>query len=311
MERGKVAERFGTGTAMLAAAFLLAPGCTGGAGEGYGSEDDDEYYYDDEEDDGDFIDFAADVATIVHAFRDDDHDGGGGRGSRRNRRRHGVVARNDLVRDPASGDTDDRGFLEARTSPSASVLRIRLEGLEPWQPVEAFEEDSFGVSVQRASTSAARDGRVGLVIPSGIVAGHRVEIRTVAGRAILRGRVPAPGREARDRLARAASRDDETGIRAVATLRKSGGDGHREARVDLRNLAPGTEAVVLVENGTGTMVPAGGVTTLEDGSARLRFDSRRGDPLPGGAEALSALAGRRFEVRIGADTVLEGAFPAF
>lgn len=303
--------------AILGVAMFLVAGCSDPAADDYGYEDDDEYYYYEEEEDTgpDAVDV---VIAVVGALSEDDEDDGPSR-----HRPRAKTARTDLVRAAASADPDDRGSAEVRVEQGGfETLRVRAEGIAPGRQVQVYAMDAARIWRWVVAGIADDRGRAEILVFRGIPEGWDVisftamaqwpiEVRNDAGAPILAGRIPAIGREARNRAAKATCRDDETGVRAVATLLKSGQAGRRRAILDVRGVAPGSAVELLVEDGTGALVPAGSVAAGGDGSADLRFDSRRGDPLPGGAGDLAALAGRPFEVRIGGDTVLEGAFPAF
>ena len=304
--------------AILGFATFLVAGCSDPSADDYGYEDDDEYYYYEEEEEDTGPDAVDVVIAVVGALSEDDEDGGPSR-----HRPRAKTARTDLVRAPASPDPDDRGFAEVRIVRGGSeTLRVRVEGIAAGGQVEAFAADVAGTYRPFGSAVADERGRAEViryrgipdgwdVVPFAAAAQWPLEVRNAAGAPILVGRIPAVGREARNRAAHASWRDGETGVRLEATLLKHGRAGRRQARVDVSGLEPGTGLRLLVEDASGEMAPEGEASVLADGTACLRFDSRRGDPLPGGVGDLTALAGRRIEVIVAGDTVLHGVFPAF
>lgn len=86
---------------------------------------------------------------------------------------------------------------------------------------------------------------------------------------------------------------------AAARVRVKGKGSRAEVRFEVERAASGLTIEVFVADGSGAMVSAG--TMREDantpGEYRLRFRSKKGDTLPGGAATLADLDGRAIEYR--------------
>lgn len=293
----------------LALVLLAGPGCGGGSSASESWEEDAW-----EEEEGDLLGDLVFVAVAVGVEAASGEDGDDGR-----RRRHWLSARSDLVRDPGSGDGDDRGFIAVRASRRAEELLLVAEGLPGGRAVEFLVEGDSGGEYPAGRVVARLDGRAALLLRSGgwdalpagtpsvaDLAGRPVAVRDEGGLLLLRGRVPPLPSGAGVRRTRSFAADGETGVSARATLFASAPAGRRTARVDLRGLPPGAGVTLLVSDAGGRLREAGGAVASEAGTARFLFDSRRGDPLPGGAEDVADLAGRAFAIRVAGDTVLEG-----
>jgi hypothetical protein len=100
---------------------------------------------------------------------------------------------------------------------------------------------------------------------------------------------------------------DATGYVEIRT-----GSGHERLKVEAEHLDPGAAVEVYVDDGAGTMVPAGPATADSVGTAELEIDAGDGGTLPGGAVVAADLSGRAVEVRddIGC-ILLAGEIPAF
>jgi len=213
--------------------------------------------------------------------------------------------------------------VEVLASRREERFRVRARGLSPDRVHAVVLVDAFGNEAVAGWMVPGWDGRAALdltsrswdALPGRAVsveelAGIPLEVRGDAGEVVLHGRVPSL-RARGSRTATAREEDGTTGVRARARLRGSARSGRRVAEVAVAGLPGEGEALLLVAEGGGGLIPCGRAAARPGGSCRFLFDSRRGDPLPGGADDLFDLAGRAWEVRVAGKPVLEGYFPGF
>ena len=241
-----------------------------------------------------------------------------------------VVTRSTMHRTDEAGDRQVRGTLVATRRADGSALRLEIgrfaaethylvyvwtdRDLVLWDEVRTNREGAA------ALTGDTAEGP-GLPLHAESVvelAGTRVEVRDAAGHLLLYGEVPA-AQSARDTEpvhADAVHTDAETGadVHVVVDVRPE--RGHEQLRIVVRDIprdgAPAKSRRRFVDvrlaDAEGAMQHVTDVR-VRRGRARLRYDSRRGDELPLGAESVRDLSGRAFEVRLGGARVASGTLP--
>ena len=227
-----------------------------------------------------------------------------------------------LVRGAGPAGAPVRGEVAIRLSRNLEEFRVEVDDGVHGGILDVFLIDRDGTAFLAGSVLTDYRGAGELRLRSGsltllsgggssveALAGAAVEVRAGAA-VVLCGRIPSlEGRGSRAAASRA--RDEATGAGARVRMAGSVAAGRRCVRVDLTGLPSGGEATLLVEDGAGVLVPEGTVVAGEEGTGGFRFDSRRGEPLPGGASDIPDLSGRAYQVRIDGEPAIDGLFPLF
>jgi hypothetical protein len=235
-----------------------------------------------------------------------------------------VRARSFLVRDAASSDADVCGHVEVRERGTRQRFAVEAENLAPGSAITVLVEDATAAMISAGSSNADFQGLAeleldtgdGESLPAGAATvdelkGRRVEVRDAWGGPLLSGVVGSLDGPAVNHHGKTRVRDDDSGARVKVEMRIRGRDGRQEFRFEVKSVAPNYAVELWILDGMGSMTRAAQTTTNGSGSARLRFDTRRGDGMPLDAPDLQDLAGRVFEVRMmGATVVASGALPS-
>lgn len=226
-----------------------------------------------------------------------------------------------LVRPDGAPQGDAHGSCDVRTGPDFERFRLVVEGVNADRALVVLMGDGHETMNRIGELPAGARARTllrttleGGELPYGVesvraLAGRRVEVRDLEERVVLRGEVPAVAEEPVDPPPPPADapvvtrsemrRTDENGEReprgVLVATRRSGGSS---LRIEMGRLAPEARLLVYVWNGED-LVLWDDVRTNREGGASLAGDTQEGPGLPLGAESVTALAGRRVEVRDG------------
>jgi hypothetical protein len=241
-----------------------------------------------------------------------------------------VVTRSTMRRTEEAGDREVRGTLVATRRADGSSLRLELGRFAPetgllvylWAENDLVLWDDVRTNREGAAVLAG-DTAEGPGLPlhaESVVAlaGRRVEVRDGEGRLYLYGEVPAAETEHDEEPVHeeATHEDEETGadVHVEADIRPE--RGREELTIVVRDIPREGGAAkrvarfveVRMDDGTDTFEPVATVR-VRGGRARLRYDSRRGDALPFGAESIRDLSGRAFRMYLGGTRVASGTLP--
>jgi len=141
--------------------------------------------------------------------------------------------------------------------------------------------------------------------------GRRVEVRRGDGSVRLVGAVPAPvKKESVDHDKQ--SLDGFSGSKGGLHVVERHKHGSTFMTLHGGGLPAGSDLAFQVDDGAGKLITVAMVEVGENGKAKLKVDTKKGDPLPFGVLSLEALAGRPIELcDPGQDglVLLAGAFP--
>jgi hypothetical protein len=227
-----------------------------------------------------------------------------------------------LYRDPAGSRPKARGTMRVRSQHWVGTqygkvvaredrrnLALRVRGLGSVQNYALSSPLWTSPVILTTNLGGVLDTRHGISIdvPS---PGGRVAIGETSGSPIIAGAVP----DWRDPPGGTGRLEDDfgsgTGTETVH-VRTSGSSRTGMERLEFRmaGLFPWSSADLFLEDGGSGFVRAESVSVDSHGKAVLLWISRGSDPLPLGAFTVGAFHGKAFQVRVGAETVVEGVVP--
>ncbi len=256
-------------------------------------------------------------------------------------------ARNALVRPEAALLPDASGTITVTREDGEERLEIQVDRVRPFHDLalviervgEVGEREGEGdgplfVSLSplqadgSGSVTFVRDTADGETLPLGgslgALANVRIQIFDPAAElVVLHGVIPPVVVGGEKPLKVSGKHVDEiTGAIVSITGRMNSKTGRDKLSLDMRRLpkddAGGKKkrrnkdrARLFFEDGAGQMVEVRDVPVRAGGRARMRFRTKRGDALPGGASSLRELSGRVFEIRVGNTLAVRGFIPFF
>lgn len=227
-----------------------------------------------------------------------------------------------LVRPTGGLDPDARGRISMGLREDSRRFRFFCDGLDPGSTVDLFVEDAGGTLAPWKTVTAGPAGRVRERVrarsfeslPGGAdslndLKGRAAEVRTPLGAVLLQGTIAHFSDRGRNRGARSSSEGPGPGVVLRTRLSALDVAGRQIVSVRVEGLAPFAAAEVRIEDGAQALQSVAAPMADALGRATVRWDGRRGDPLPFDETSAAALSGRAVEVRVGGVVVGAGSFP--
>lgn len=228
-----------------------------------------------------------------------------------------------LVRPESAPDGNAKGTLRIRSKGNSERFDVHIMKVDAGAEHHLWIEDPIDSDTftdlgdlpgSGGSQKLALDTKKGDTLPLGVLTteeliGRRVEVRH-ADDVELEGQVPPYGLSKKPakvkETVQAEDSDPQPDITATLELRSKADKGQERIILTLKTIdfGPGPFDVFVEDGvGSGVFVDAGDVDKLSEHKGRYRRDCQKGQALPAGVMFVSDLAGRKLQVRNGADVV--------
>lgn len=246
--------------------------------------------------------------------------GGGGSGSGGGSGGGGtdIKVKSFLVRAAASPDFDVKGYVELRDrGTSDQKFKVEAEHIDPSISFSVWVESSLGSGMMvQAGPMGPEDFDAveleletedGDPLPNGAslvssLSGLRVEVRDATNAIYLEGTVPSISGSS---SSNSKAKDSYSGSGAELKIRlESEKKGNQSFELEVKKLSIASSVQLFVfDPNSSTLVNAASLT-LNKGKAKLKLETKKGQPLPTGATKVADLGGRAFELRDGATSTV-------